>query len=53
MLSQIGFVTIPPGVIQKARAGHGLSGQEKDMLTQVPTIGAELLSNIPRLNTVA
>ena len=53
MLSQIGFVTIPPGVIQKARAGHGLSGQEKDMLTQVPTTGAELLSNIPRLNTVA
>jgi len=53
MLSQIGFVTIPPVVIQKARAGHGLSGQEKDMLTQVPTTGAELLSNIPRLNTVA
>jgi response regulator RpfG family c-di-GMP phosphodiesterase len=53
MLSQIGFVTIPPGVIQKARAGRGLSGQEKDMLTQVPTTGAELLSNIPRLNTVA
>ena len=53
MLSQIGFVTIPPGVIQKARAGHGLSGQEKDMLTQVPTIGAELLSNIPRLDNVA
>jgi hypothetical protein len=53
MLSQIGFVTIPPGVIQKARAGQGLSGQEKDMLNQVPTIGAELLSNIPRLETVA
>jgi len=53
MLSQIGFVTIPPGVIQKARAGHRLSGPEKDMLTQVPTTGAELLSNIPRLNTVA
>ncbi|MEO8425837.1 MAG: HD domain-containing phosphohydrolase [Verrucomicrobiota bacterium] len=52
MLSQIGFVTIPPGVIQKARAGHGLSGQEKDMLTRVPNIGAELLSNIPRLDTV-
>ncbi len=53
MLSQIGFVTIPSAVIQKARAGHGLSEQEKDMLTQVPTIGAELLSNIPRLETVA
>jgi len=53
MLSQIGFVTIPPGVVQKARAGHGLSGQEKNMLAQVPTTGAELLSNIPRLNTMA
>src|SRR5207247_1190846 len=53
MLSQIGFVTIPPRVIHKARAGHGLSIEEKDMLTQVPTIGAELLSNIPRLETVA
>ena len=53
MLSQIGFVTIPGIVLQKSRAEHGLSGEEKDMLARVPEIGAKLLNNIPRLESVA
>ena len=53
MLSQIGFVTIPATVLQKSRAEQGLSGEEKDMLARVPEIGANLLNNIPRLESVA
>src|SRR5882672_9179369 len=53
MLSQVGFVTIPATVLQKSRAEHGLSGEEKDMLARVPEIGAGLLNNIPRLESVA
>jgi response regulator RpfG family c-di-GMP phosphodiesterase len=53
MLSRLGFVTIPSVVLQKFRAGFGLSGQEKDMIQRVPEIGSNLLANIPRLENVA
>ncbi|MBI3418226.1 MAG: response regulator [Verrucomicrobia bacterium] len=53
MLSPIGYVTIPPALLTKTRAGIGLSGPEKDMLARVPETGANLLDNIPRLETVA
>ncbi len=53
MLSQIGFVTIPADVLKKTRSNQNLSGQENDLLAQVPEIGFNLLSNIPRLEAVA
>jgi response regulator RpfG family c-di-GMP phosphodiesterase len=52
MLSPIGYVAIPPAVLARARAGGTLSDAEKDMLARVPEIGAGLLANIPRLETV-
>jgi response regulator RpfG family c-di-GMP phosphodiesterase len=52
-LSQIGFVTIPAGVMAKIRFNQSLSGQEAELLGCVPEIGFNLLSNIPRLETVA
>jgi response regulator RpfG family c-di-GMP phosphodiesterase len=53
MLSQIGYVAVPQPVLMKARAGLSLTGPEKDMLARVPESGAELLQNIPRLESVA
>lgn len=53
MLSQIGFVSVPPALNQKARAGFGLTGAERDILSRVPQVGSDLLTNIPRLKTVA
>jgi response regulator RpfG family c-di-GMP phosphodiesterase len=53
MLSHIGYVAIPPSVIEKFRSGSSLTGVEKDMLTRAPQIGADLLANIPRLQAVA
>jgi response regulator RpfG family c-di-GMP phosphodiesterase len=53
MLSPIGFVTMPRALLEKARAGHGLTGAEKDILARAPQIGSELLANIPRLETIA
>ncbi len=53
MLSPIGYVTIPPDVNQKVRWGQELSKTEKVMLTRVPEVGAKLLTNIPRLESVA
>jgi response regulator RpfG family c-di-GMP phosphodiesterase len=53
MLSQIGRVTVPPGVLDRLREGISLTGSEKDILNQVPEVGARLLENIPRLENVA
>ena len=53
MLSSIGFVAIPAGVAQKAAAELILSGAEKTMLARIPEIGSQLLSHIPRLDSVA
>jgi response regulator RpfG family c-di-GMP phosphodiesterase len=53
MLSQIGTVTIPSALIEKSRAGQELTKVEQDILARVPKTGADLLANIPRLESVA
>jgi len=53
LLSPIGYVSIPHAVLDKSRTHGLLTGAEKDMLARVPKIGADLLSNIPRLASVA
>ncbi len=53
MLSPIGYLAMPASVLQRSRDGMTLSGPEKDMLARVPETGANLLANIPRLETVA
>jgi response regulator RpfG family c-di-GMP phosphodiesterase len=53
MLSHIGCVTIPQGVLAKSRLSQQLTGIETDMVKRVPQIGYNLLSHIPRLESVA
>lgn len=53
MLSPIGNVTLPPETLANARAGKSLSKNELQLINNVPEIAARLLSNIPRLETVA
>jgi response regulator RpfG family c-di-GMP phosphodiesterase len=53
MLSHIGRVTIPQAVLEKSRAGRPLAAPETEMLARVPQIGHNLLSHIPRLESVA
>ena len=53
MLSQIGYVTIPPKVLGKLRVGDELTPAERNVVLRVPEIGANLLRNIPRLEAVA
>ncbi len=53
MLSQIGCVTVPPGVLDKVVAGKTLSPEESKMYAGHPAAGAELIANIPRLELVA
>jgi response regulator RpfG family c-di-GMP phosphodiesterase len=53
MLCPIGFVAIPPAVLQKYRSELTLTPPEKDMITRVPQVGSDLIAGIPRLESVA
>jgi response regulator RpfG family c-di-GMP phosphodiesterase len=53
MLSPIGTVTVPPAVIEKSRSGQALTRTEQEILLRTPKTGADLLANIPRLESVA
>jgi len=53
MLAPIGYVTIPPETLVRARSGVQLSKIEEQMVTQAPENAARLLANIPRLEGVA
>jgi response regulator RpfG family c-di-GMP phosphodiesterase len=53
LLAGIGQVTLPPETALKARVGHALSPREQEMFQQLPTVGAHLVSNIPRLEEVS
>lgn len=53
LLSQIGTLTVPETLLDKARSGILLNQAERDVLSRVPEIGSNLLRHIPRLEEVA
>ncbi|MFH1749251.1 MAG: HD domain-containing phosphohydrolase [Planctomycetota bacterium] len=53
MLSQIGCVTVPPNTLNKVYYGQMLTADESQMLEAHPSVGRDLVANIPRLETVA
>ncbi len=53
MLCPIGCVSLPAELNQKARAGLDLTGGEKDAVARVAQVGSDLLTKIPRLESVA
>jgi response regulator RpfG family c-di-GMP phosphodiesterase len=53
LLSQIGCVTVPEPVLQKAARGDLLTEAESRMIEQHPQVGHDLLVRIPRLEGVA
>lgn len=53
LLCNIGSISIPQSVLEKVRASAELNSDEREMLSQTPRIGSQLLANIPRLQDVA
>jgi response regulator RpfG family c-di-GMP phosphodiesterase len=53
LLSPIGMVTVPAAIIERFRAGQKLTRTEKEVIEHAPKTGADLLVNIPRLESVA
>jgi len=53
MLFQIGYVSIPPGILFKHLSRRILSNKENDIISKIPMVSSELINNIPRLGSVA
>ncbi|MBN1908943.1 MAG: response regulator [Pirellulales bacterium] len=53
MLSQVGCVAVPEETLDKIRRDEEVSRSELEAYEAYPRIGAELISNIPRLEPVA
>ncbi len=53
MLSQIGCVSIPSDVLEKAYAGESLTPDEQDLLASHPAVGSKLIAHIPRFESIA
>lgn len=53
MLSQIGCVAVPEEILENAYQGKELSRKESEAFEAYPLVGRELISHIPRLETVA
>jgi response regulator RpfG family c-di-GMP phosphodiesterase len=53
MLSQIGALTIPGGILEKFRAKQLLTAAEREVYHRVPEVSADLIAQIPRLEEVS
>src|SRR4030042_6948350 len=53
MLSQIGFILLPEEALKKIYHGQQLTPEETQLLDMHPFITADLLKNIPRLESIA
>jgi len=53
MLSQIGWVTLPPEILDKIYGNEGMQDREMEMYIEHPLTAERLLSKIPRLERVA
>jgi response regulator RpfG family c-di-GMP phosphodiesterase len=52
MLSQIGYVTLPPETLSKLHSSGVLKPAEQEMLDRIPVFVDQCLSNIPRIEPV-
>jgi response regulator RpfG family c-di-GMP phosphodiesterase len=52
-LSQIGCVILTEEALKKLYRGQALTRKEAELFAMHPTVGSDLLSNIPRMETVA
>lgn len=52
LLSQIGYISLPPEILEKIYYGEALNWEEKTLLAGVPKVAEQLLRNIPRLEPV-
>lgn len=52
LLSQLGYLSLPQAVLERALGGHRLSSTERRQVDRVPAITCNLLRRVPRLEPV-
>lgn len=52
MLSQLGYIVLPPETLQKVYFNQELTEEETEMVARVPAVTEQLLGSIPRLEAV-
>lgn len=53
MLSLLGCITLPPGIVDKAFNGDALTPDEQELFNEHPVVAKKLIAHIPRLRAVA
>ncbi len=53
MLSQLGYIALPPETVEKIYFGRALTDAEQKMVARAPGLTEQLVRNIPRLEVVA
>jgi putative two-component system response regulator len=53
LFSQVGSLSLPPGILEKIHAGHYVSETDKALFDLHPQAGSELVGRIPHLENVA
>jgi response regulator RpfG family c-di-GMP phosphodiesterase len=52
MLSQIGYLSLPPALVEKLYYGEQITPEERTLADGVPDLAMKLLENVPRLEPV-
>lgn len=52
LLSQVGYIVVPPETAERLRSGQPLTPAERELAAQLPRIAEQLVASIPRLETV-
>jgi CheY-like chemotaxis protein len=52
LLSQVGYVTLPPELVEKLHVGKELTPEEQAKVDSIPDVSEKLLEHIPRLEPV-
>ncbi len=52
MLSQLGYIALPPETAEKLYLGRALANDERQSLDEAPAIARQLLSGIPRMDDI-
>jgi response regulator RpfG family c-di-GMP phosphodiesterase len=53
LLSQIGWIAVPGGILEKSISGEDMSKEEEELMHTYPDVGKNLIRSIPRLEDIA
>ncbi len=52
LLSQVGYIVLPPEVAERVQRGNRLTSADRDLVARLPRLAEQLVASIPRLDAV-